>query len=335
MSTLKDLLGKFLKGETINKYPQIEAHILSLNPLQITDDWQRFIDVSSLEEAITEELDGKLSKGHKLVLKDWKFMLRRIPNSHEYYFDLSVKQYELCEADLVIKPEHEPIKMEDDSEIRYLFETRKRQEIERMVRSKDTPGAKDDDGNKSASKQTITKLDTALPSQKITETKEVTGTMDQEEFKKALFAKPSTAKTEERKSPVYLDSSFFRKSGVVAASSKFNPEELTFLTIAELMSVPVFIPLVKRSVIRPMPPIRVRRSPSSESIWEEYQRESMSKMVQRYSVERESRLRNLNFEFEDIHDYIRQGVIGWDELIFSRNALEYLKKHKKLLDQTE
>jgi hypothetical protein len=334
MATLKDLLAKFLKGDTITKYPQIEANILSLNPLQITDDGQRFVDVSSLEEAITEELEGNLSKGQKLVLKDWKFVLRRIPNSHEYYFDLSVKQYELCEADLVVKPEHEPIKMEDDSEIRYLFETRKRQEIEKMVRSKDTPGAKDDDGNKSAAKQTITKLDTALPSQKITETKEATGTMDQEEFKRALFAKPSTAKTEDRKSPVYLDSSFFRKSGVIA-SSKFNPEELMHLTIAELMSVQVFIPPVKRSVIRPMPPIRVRRSPSSESIWEEYQRESMSKMVQRYSVERETRIRNLNFEFEDIHDFIRQGVIGWDELIFSRNSLEYLKKHKKLLEHTE
>ena len=101
------------------------------------------------------------------------------------------------------------------------------------------------------------------------------------------------------------------------------------------MSVPVFIPQVKKSVIRQMPPIRVRRSPSSESIWEEYQRESMTKMVQRYSYDRESRLRSLNFEFEDIHEYLRSGVIGWDELIFNRNSLEYVKKHPKLLEHTE
>ena len=306
---------------------------MSLSPLQITDDWQRFIDVSSLEDSITEELDGKLVKGQKIVLKDWKFMLRRIPNSHEYYFDLSVKQYELCVSDLVIKPENDPIKMEDDSEIRYLFETRKRQEIEKMVRAKETPEDKADDGKLSV-KQTITALETALPSQKITETKEATGTMNQEDFKKALFAKPSIAK-EGKKSPVYLDSSFFRKTGIIAAPTKFNPEDLLFLTINELMTVAMFIPKVKRSVIRPMPPIKIRRTTSSESIWEEYQRESMSKMVQRYSNDRESRMRRTNFEFEDVHDFIRQGVISWDELIFHRNNLEYIKNHPKMLDHTE
>jgi hypothetical protein len=335
MATLKDLLAKFLRSENIGKYPAVEAHVLSLSPLQITDDWHRFIDVSSLEDAITEELDGRLKKGQKLVLKDWKYMLRRIPNSHEYYFDMMVKDYELKEADLVVKPEHEPTKMEDDSEIRYLFETRKRQEIEKMVRSNKDSAPKEDDSSKDVPKDSVAKLDTALPSQKITEMKETTGTMNQEEFKKVLFAKPSTTKTEERRSPMYLDSSFFRKAGVTAASSKFNPEDLLFLTIVELMSVPAFIPPVKRSVIRPMPPIRVRRSPSSESIWEEYQRESMSKMVQRYSSDRESRIRNLNLEFEDVHECLRAGVIGWDELIFNKNALEYVKNHKKLLEHTE
>lgn len=335
MATLKDLLAKFLKGEALAKYPVVETHIISLNPLQITDDGQRFIDVSSLEDIITEELDGQLRKGQKLVLKDWKFMLRRIPNSHEYYFDMMVKDYQLKEADLVVKPEHEPTKMEDDSEIRYLFETRKRQEIEKMVRSSKDSASKEDASKVDTAKQTMTKLDTALPSQKITEMKETTGTMNQEEFKKVLFAKPSTTKTEDRKSPVYLDSSFFRKAGIAAASSKFNPEDLLFLTIAELMSVSVFIPPVKRSVIRQMPPIRVRRSPSSESIWEEYQRESMSRMVQRYSSDREARIRSSNLEFEDVHECIRAGIINWDELVFSRNALEYVKNHQKLLDHTE
>lgn len=332
---LKEILAKFLKGEEIGKYPQVEAHILCLSPLQLTDDFHRFIDVSSLEDAITEELDGKNARGHKVVLQDWKFVLRRIPNSHEYYFDLAVKKFQLVAEDLMIKPEYEPIKMEDDEEIRYLFEARKRQEIEKMVRAKD-PAAKDDDnGNKSASKQTVTKMETALPSQKITETKEAHGTMTNEEFKKTIFAKPSTAKTEDKKSPVYLDSSFFRKAGVIATAPKFNIEDLLHLTIAELMSVPAFIPPVKRSVIRFMPPIRIRRSTSSESIWEDFQRESMNKMIPRYSMERESRLRQMNFEFEDVHEYIRAGLINWDQLIFNRNALEYLRTHNNLLENTE
>lgn len=332
---LKDILAKFLKGEELGKYPPVEAHILCLSPLQITDDFHRFIDVSSLEDAITEELADKSARGHKLVLQDWKFVLRRIPNTHEYYFDLAVKKYRLEPTDLAIKPEHEPVKMEDDEEIRYLFEARKRQEIEKMVRAKD-PAAKDDDaGNKSASKQTVGKLETALPSQKITETKEAHGTLTSEEFKKTIFAKPSIAKTEDKKNPVYLDSSFFRKAGVIASAPKFNPEDLLHLTIAELMSVPAFVPPVKRSVIRFMPPIRVRRSTSSESIWEDYQRESMNKMVQRYSLERDSRLRPMNFEFEDVHEYIRAGLINWEQLVFNRNALEYLRSHAALLENTE
>lgn len=333
-SNLKSILAKFLKNEEIGKYPQIETHILCLSPLQITDDFHRFIDVSSLEDSITEELDGKQARGHKLILQDWKFVLRRIPNTHEYYFDLAVKRYELVAEDLVIKPEHEPIKMEDDEEIRYLFEARKRQEIEKMVRAKE-PSTKDENGTKSASKETVTKLDTALPSQKVTESKEAHGTMTSEEFKRTIFAKPSIVKTEAKKSPVYLDSSFFRKAGVITTAPKFNPEDLLYLTISELMSVPAFIPPVKKSVIRYMPPIRVRRSTSSESLWEDYQRESTTKMVQRHSVERESRYKQMNFEFEDVHEYIRAGLINWDQLIFNRNSFEYLQTNSRLLENTE
>jgi hypothetical protein len=333
-SNLKSILAKFLKNEEIGKYPQIETQILCLSPLQITDDFHRFIDVSSLEDSITEELDSKPARGHKLILQDWKFVLRRIPNTHEYYFDLAVKRYELVAEDLVIKPEHEPIKMEDDEEIRYLFEARKRQEIEKMVRAKE-PSTKDENGTKSASKETVTKLDTALPSQKVTESKEAHGTMTSEEFKRTIFAKPSIVKTEAKKSPVYLDSSFFRKAGVITTAPKFNPEDLLYLAISELMSVPAFIPPVKKSVIRYMPPIRVRRSTSSESLWEDYKRESTTKMVQRHSVERESRYKQMNFEFEDVHEYIRAGLINWDQLIFNRNSFEYLQTNSRLLENTE
>ena len=336
-SKLKDLLAKFLKGEEIGKYPVIETRILSLSPLQITDDYQKFIDVSSLEDRITEELNGKLSKSHKLILQDWKFILRRIPNSHEYFFDLSVNKYKLQEDGVMMKPEHEPIKMEDDVEIRYLFETRKRQEIEKMVRAKENPIKSEDLGDKSASKNTVTKEEpvTAIPSQKITENKETMGSLTNEEFKKTLFSKPSATKTEDRRSPVYLDSSFFRKAGVISTATKFKPEDLLFLTIAELMSVAPFIPQVKRSVIRAMPPIRMRRSPSSESGGEEFHRESSSRMVQRYSVDRESRVRHQNLDFEDIHEYIRSGVINWNQLVFNRSAFDYLQKNKRMLEFTE
>lgn len=336
-SRLKDLLAQFLKGEEMGKYPVLETHILSLSPLQITDDFHRFIDLSSLEEEVTEELGGELGHGQKLILQDWKFMLRRIPNSHEYFFDLQVKRYQLEPDSVSVKPEQEPIKMEDDSEIRYLFETRKRAEIEKMVRgAKDAPSR---DSGKSAAKPTpMTKEDSNMPSTKASEAKQLIESLNTQEFQKQLFLKPSTTKTtiEGKRSPVYHDSSFFRRAGVVSATSKFSPEEALYLSIAEIMSVPAFIPEVKRSVIRFMPAIRLRRSNSSESGYDELQRESISRMVQRYSQDRESMPRGRSeLDFEDVHDMIRTGSIKWDQIQFSRQAFDYLKRNHKLLEQTD
>lgn len=47
MVTLKHLLVKFLGSEQKIKYPPIEATILQINPLQVTDDNLYYIDISS------------------------------------------------------------------------------------------------------------------------------------------------------------------------------------------------------------------------------------------------------------------------------------------------
>lgn len=47
MVTLKDILVKFLKTEQKIKYPVIEASILQINPLQVTDDNLFYLDISS------------------------------------------------------------------------------------------------------------------------------------------------------------------------------------------------------------------------------------------------------------------------------------------------
>lgn len=333
-SRLKELLAKFLRGEEISKYPVVETRILSLSPLQITDDYQKFIDVSSLEDRVTEELGGALEKGMKLILQEWKFVLRRIPNSHEYFFDLSVAKYKLQEDAFTIKPEHEPIKMEDDTEIRYLFEIRKRAEIEKMLRGtgKDAP-SRGEAADKTPAKATLGKDDTTMASAKISEVKGQIPEMTTQEFQKALYAKPSTAKTEGKNSPTHFETSFFKKAGIISANTKYSPEDSLYLTIAELMSVPAWIPQVKRSVIRFMPPIRQRRSPSSESNLEDLQRESVSKMVQRFSAE-SSRPRS-TLDFEDVHDYLMTGALRWDQIVFRKSALDYLKKHRTLLEQTD
>jgi hypothetical protein len=327
---LRDLLAKFLKGEEVGKYPSIEARILSLSPLQITDDQKTFIDLSSLEDAVTEELEGSLAVPHVLVLQDWKFVLRRIPNSHEYYFDLSVNRYKLQPtAARHLHASQDPIKMEDDKEIRYHFEIRKRQEIEKMVRgtAKDL-APKPEAQKKSPAKTLATKEDTfasALPS----EAKQSVPEANVAEFHQALH-KPSTAKTEDAKASLYFESSFFKKAGIVSANTKLSIEDALYLMIADIMSVPVFIPHAKRSVIRPIPLIRLRRSLSAESDLEELQRESIGRMIQRHSTE-SSRNRD-RMDFEEMHDHIMAGSLKWSQLVVNRASFEHLKKNRYLLE---
>lgn len=46
-STLKDTLISFLKGEKNVFYPAIETRILQLSPLQITDDYEKYLEINS------------------------------------------------------------------------------------------------------------------------------------------------------------------------------------------------------------------------------------------------------------------------------------------------
>lgn len=330
-SILKDTLCQFLKAEEKIVYPVIETRILSLSPLEITDDNKRFIDLSNLEDRVTEELDGKLELGQKLVLQDWKYVLRRIPNSHEYYFDISVAKYKLLSEFITDKPAEGLIKMEDDIEIRYLFESRKRTEIEKMLKGqKDAPSRTSQGSIKSPVKDTQTLGETTVPSQKISTVKGHGASS--KEYSKTL-AKPSVAKTEDLQNPINLETSFFRKAGVLSAVSKVEMEEAIFLTIAELMSVPAFMPCIKRSVVRPVPLIRLRRSTSSDSQnLEELQRESIQRIVQRYSSETSSRSK-YNFDFEDIMTQLRKGNLDWDQLVFGKKVLDHLKRNKILIEQ--
>lgn len=331
---LKSLLAKFLKGEDMGKCPQLETKIVSFSPLQITDDAQRFIDLSSLEDRVTEELEGKTNVDYLLVLQEWKFVLRRIPNSQEYFFDLSVNKYKLSEDKNPRPADQDLIKMEDDEEIHYLFEARKRQEIEKMVRTSKDTSQKEASSRKSpakAGKDTIGKEETALPSTKISEVKHLVPGATSEELKAALHQKPSAVKTEGKKSPLYTESSFFRKAGIVSANTKYSAEDELYLTIADIMSVMPFIPQVKRSVIRAMPPIRHRRSPSSDSQQDDSKRESQAKVPGQRSSQ-DSRSSRSKLEFEDVRTLLRTGGLKWDQIVFKKSAYEHLKLNQQMLE---
>jgi hypothetical protein len=329
-SVLRGLLARFLKGEDIGKYPVVQTRIVSLSPLQITDDFKLYIDVSSLEDRVTEDLGDKVDLQHALILQDWKFVLRRIPNTHEYFFDLSVNNYKLKEVDSSSSIPQELTKMEDDDEIRYMFEVRKRTEIGKMNKAMLNQPAKE-------SPDKMTKADTfAGTSAKQSEIKGLIPSATSADYHREFLLKASAAKTEGKKSPLHLENSFFKKAGILSANQKLTSyEDSLYLTISEVMSVPVYIPQVKRSVIRYMQPIKLRRSPSTDSKAEEANRESLgnrdsSGPNHKRSSHESSETRRV-FKFEEIHNYLRLGNLKWSQLVFARASYMHLKENPQLL----
>lgn len=116
---MRDILLSFLKGNTKTFYPVMETRIIQLNPLQITDDLVRFLDISSLQEGVLAKIQDIPGSTYKLLLKDWRFVFRKVPNSHEFYFDILADDFQVVADNHAIELEELPSKMVDDDEIRY------------------------------------------------------------------------------------------------------------------------------------------------------------------------------------------------------------------------
>lgn len=132
---LRDILLQFLKGSPNVFYPVIETRILQLNPLQITDDLVNYLDISSIQEGVLKKI-GSDSPGanYKLILNDWKFVFKKVPNTHEFYFDIISDDYRVVREPHVIELAEYPSKMVDDQEIHWNFEYRKRKELEEIIK---------------------------------------------------------------------------------------------------------------------------------------------------------------------------------------------------------
>lgn len=115
---LRDILLSFLKGNTSTFYPVMETRIIQLNPLQITDDLTRFLDISSLQDSVLSKIQDIPGSTYKLVLKNWRFVFRKVPNSHEFYFDILAEDFQVVADHQAIELEELPGKMVDDDEIR-------------------------------------------------------------------------------------------------------------------------------------------------------------------------------------------------------------------------
>jgi hypothetical protein len=119
-SYLRECLVKFLlsNGKEELHFQPIEARILQLSPLQITDDYETYLEVNSLEEEILETIDDFPGASYKLQLNNWGFVFKRVPNTHEYYFDIVATTWRVVETGKILELEDFPEKLVDDAEVK-------------------------------------------------------------------------------------------------------------------------------------------------------------------------------------------------------------------------
>lgn len=93
--SLKSLLISFLQGKKMT-YSPIELTIFSTSPLQAVDDELNLIELSDLYEGVLRKLNfaDLATKSFKIILKEWKFVLRRIPNTTDFFYDIIAEDYE-------------------------------------------------------------------------------------------------------------------------------------------------------------------------------------------------------------------------------------------------
>ena len=96
--TLRECLVDFLRGK-ISEMPKIEARIVNLDPLLVTDDSTHYFEIPGLEEAVSRlsieassakklpaQNKGQASKTitsipQRLVLVDWNYTLKKVPQT--------------------------------------------------------------------------------------------------------------------------------------------------------------------------------------------------------------------------------------------------------------
>jgi hypothetical protein len=122
---LQEVLVQFLREGKALVYPVLETRILQLNPLRITDDLQSYIDLQCkdlvtlvLHEAVLSLVDDSPGANYKLVLTDWRFVFRKVPNSHEFFFDIESDNFKVSQVPDAPELDELPSKLIDNEEVR-------------------------------------------------------------------------------------------------------------------------------------------------------------------------------------------------------------------------
>ncbi len=326
---LRQILTNYLQYNNEIQYPQLEATILQFNPLQITDDFQTYLDISSLQEEITDQMEIDPATPYKLILNNWRFVFKKIPNSHDYYFDIVSGSYSIVEDEGYANIEDFPMKMVDIPEIRYYFEERKRQEYENILR------------HNMRVKTTPFKTPTTKAA-----------------FSPSLYSKPTPGEqvvysrmtpirtlpaTPSMVYPQYEEPQIYNYIGVkrsVPFEDKFSG---LYLTVYEVLSAHRQLILnagnmkVTRKAPHVLRPIEFTEEDQKQLI-------ALRKMLKQQDCEDNLQLVHDQEEellqselipaeaFKEIQDGINDGVLDWGDLEFSRECLNYIQRNIHLLD---
>jgi len=98
---IKSSLIKFL-NEDENQQVPIKVRVMSDIPLQVSDDGIFYFEVSDAQGKINREIRKKFGDEYaekRLIvdLQEWRFLLKRIPNKQEYFFDFKIDKFEILE----------------------------------------------------------------------------------------------------------------------------------------------------------------------------------------------------------------------------------------------
>jgi hypothetical protein len=95
---LHELLRSYLRKQKV-AYEPVVARIISVNPVQITQDGECYFELTSFgKELRADPRLSRLDLNHGQVLLkilDWRFIFSKIPNDVEFYIDIEVKKYDI------------------------------------------------------------------------------------------------------------------------------------------------------------------------------------------------------------------------------------------------
>lgn len=141
--TLKDILIQFLREEDVH-YPHSEITILSSNPFQFSDDSQHYFESQNLHEIYSShKTQNPNTQTPKILLKNWNFVFRRVPNTHDYYFDIVCTDFDFLTTNTPPLASANPQlkKVISDDAVKYAFEVRKRKLISQFIKNESNTGS--------------------------------------------------------------------------------------------------------------------------------------------------------------------------------------------------